>query len=54
MLSSSLGPRCRPQQLAKVEVAVRGERPHVELVGQGQRFAVAMIPSPITWLTVPS
>src|SRR2546429_7342210 len=43
MLSGSLGPRCRPQQLAKMEVAVRGERPHVELVGQGQRFAVVRL-----------
>src|SRR5437762_6897791 len=43
MLSGSLGPRCRPQQLAKMAVAARGERPHVELVGQGQRFAVVRL-----------
>ena len=36
MLSGFLGPRCRPQQLAEMEVAVGGERRTLQLVGQGQ------------------
>src|SRR5438093_10834787 len=43
MLSGFLGPRCRPQQLACMEGAVRGVRTHVELVGKGKRFAVVRL-----------
>src|SRR5262245_47143292 len=43
MLSSLVGPRYRPEKLAEMEMAVRDERPHVELVGQSQRIPVVRL-----------